>query len=123
MWPRNVSQDGPPESPFRPVMNAEDTANHILVDGNAESRGNLLGDAKTIPGIMPFQFNDGVDEFLMQSFRARRTPALARNNMRYFRLASNDRRQASRPCKPHDGDHQMKENDDDIAHPGAGPIQ
>jgi hypothetical protein len=60
-------------------MNAEDTANHILVDCNAESQGDLLGDAGTTPvEITPFQFNDCVDEFFMRSFRARRTPALAR---------------------------------------------
>src|SRR6516165_9596590 len=64
---------------FRPVMNSEDTANHILVEGNAESQGDLLGDAGTTPvEITPFQFNDGVDEFFMRSFRARPTPALER---------------------------------------------
>ena len=64
---------------FRPVMNAEDTANYILVDGDAESQGDLLGDAGTTPvAIPPFQFNDGVDEFCMRSLRARRTPALVR---------------------------------------------
>ena len=64
---------------FRPVMNAEDTANHILVDGNAESQGDLLGDAGTTPvEIPPFQFNDGIDEFFIRSFRAGRTPALVR---------------------------------------------
>ena len=45
----------------------------------------------------------------------------------------NDGTEASRPCKPDDGDDQMKEKDDDIAHPGMvskpektpnfGPIQ
>ena len=30
----------------------------------------------------------------------------------------NDGREASRPCKPDDCDNQMKEKDDDIAHPG-----
>ena len=30
----------------------------------------------------------------------------------------NDGTDASRPCKPDDGDNQMKEKDDDIAHPG-----
>jgi hypothetical protein len=38
MWPRNVSQDGPPESDSGPVMKAQDTANNILVDFNAESQ-------------------------------------------------------------------------------------
>ena len=64
---------------FRPVMKAEDTANHILVDCNAKSQGDLLGDAGTTPvEITPFQFNDCVDEFFTRSFRARRTPALER---------------------------------------------
>jgi hypothetical protein len=30
----------------------------------------------------------------------------------------NDGTEASRPCKPDDGDIQMKEKDDDVAHPG-----
>src|SRR5215472_3371830 len=64
---------------FRPVMNAEDTANHIFVDGNAESQRDLLGDAGTTPvEIAPFQFNDCLDEFFLRSFRARLTPALER---------------------------------------------
>jgi hypothetical protein len=45
----------------------------------------------------------------------------------------NDGTEPSRPCKPDDGDNQIKEKDDDIAHPGMvskpektpnlGPIQ
>ena len=45
----------------------------------------------------------------------------------------NDGTEASRPCKPADGDNQMKEKDDDIEHlgmvskpdktPNFGPIQ
>jgi hypothetical protein len=45
----------------------------------------------------------------------------------------NDGTEASQPCKPDDGDDQMNEKDDDIAHPGMvskpekipnfGPIQ
>ena len=34
---------------FRPVMNAQDTANHILVDLNAESQRDLLGNSRTAP--------------------------------------------------------------------------
>jgi hypothetical protein len=60
-------------------MNAEDTANHILVDCNAESQGDPLGDPGTTPvEIAPFQFNDCVDEFFIRPSRARRTTALAR---------------------------------------------
>ena len=58
-------------------MNAEDTANHILVDCKAESQRDLLGDSGATPvEITPFQFNDCVDEFFIRSFRARRTAAL-----------------------------------------------
>jgi hypothetical protein len=44
-------------------MNAEDTPNHILVDGNTESQRDLLGDAGTTPvEITLFQFNGCVVE-------------------------------------------------------------
>jgi hypothetical protein len=33
----------------------------------------------------------------------------------------NDGTEASRPCKPDDGDNQMKEKDYDLAHPGMEP--
>jgi hypothetical protein len=60
-------------------MNAEDTANNILLDCNAESQRDLLGNSGAAPvEITPFQFNDCVDEFFIRSFRARLTPALAR---------------------------------------------
>src|SRR5580700_10837879 len=42
---------------FRPVTNAQDTANNILVDFNAESQSNLLGNSRAAPtGITPFHF-------------------------------------------------------------------
>jgi hypothetical protein len=64
---------------FRPVMNAQDAANNILVDLDGESQRDLLGNSGTAPtGITPFHFNDGVDEFLLRSIRARPTPALGR---------------------------------------------
>jgi hypothetical protein len=60
-------------------MNAQDTANNILVDFNAESQRYLLGDSGTTPvGITALHFNYGVDEFSIRSFRARLTPALGR---------------------------------------------
>jgi hypothetical protein len=60
-------------------MNAQDTANNILVDFNAESQRDLLGDAGTTPvRIATFQFNDCVNELLIRSFRARLAPALGR---------------------------------------------
>ena len=58
-------------------MNAQDATNNILVDCNAESQRDLLGESGTTPGgITPFQFNDCVDEFFIRSFRATLTPAL-----------------------------------------------
>jgi hypothetical protein len=79
----HVTKEGEPGGAsrirFRPVMNAQDTTNNILVDCNAESQGDLLGDSGTTPsGITPLQFNDCVDEFFIRSFRARLTPALER---------------------------------------------
>jgi len=146
----------------------------------AQSQRDLLGDAGTTPvEIAPFQFNDCVDEFSLRSFRARRTPALARKQHAVLSFGQhvvevqqrgwlqddggtqnacrahekgaqtgdetlcgaqvgstlagaiedaelmfdeqrfgNDGTEPSRPCKPDDGDNQMKEKDDDIAHPG-----
>jgi hypothetical protein len=68
-------------------MNAQDTANNILVDFNAASRRDLLGDSGTSPvGITPLHFNYCVDEFSIQSFRARLTPALGRKQQAVFSL-------------------------------------
>ena len=61
------------------LMNAQYSANIILVDFDAESQGDLLGNSWATPvGITPFHFNDRVDEFLIRSFRAGQTPALGR---------------------------------------------
>ena len=60
-------------------MNAQETANNVLVDLDAESQRDLLGNSGTAPvRITPFHFNDGVDEFFLRSLRARSTPALGR---------------------------------------------
>jgi hypothetical protein len=40
------------------------------------------------PGIATFQFNDGVNEFLIRSFRARLAPALEGKQHAVLRLAS-----------------------------------
>jgi hypothetical protein len=62
-------------------MNAQETANDILVDLDAESQRNLLSDAGTAPvGIATFHGNDGVDEVFLRSLRARPTPALRRKH-------------------------------------------
>jgi hypothetical protein len=68
-------------------MNAQDTANNILVDFNAESQRDLLGDSGTTPvGITPLHFSYCVDEFSIRSFRARLTPALGRKQQAVFSL-------------------------------------
>jgi hypothetical protein len=68
-------------------MNAQDTANNILVDFNAESQRDLLGDSGTTPvGITPLHFSYCVDEFSIRSFRARRMPALGRKQQAVFSL-------------------------------------
>jgi hypothetical protein len=71
-------------------MNAQDATNNILVDCNAESQRDLLGDSGTTPGgITSFQFNDCVDEFFIRSFRARLTPALGRKQHAVLSLRQN----------------------------------
>src|SRR6266478_9887304 len=67
-----VAEKGEPgwASRFRPVMNAQDTANNILIDLDGESQRDLLGNSGTAPvGITPFHFNHGVDEFFLRSIR------------------------------------------------------
>jgi hypothetical protein len=60
-------------------VTAQDTANYILIDLDAESQHDLLGNARTAPtGIAPLPGHDGVDEFLVRSLRAGSTPALGR---------------------------------------------
>src|ERR1700737_4768459 len=64
---------------FRPVMNPQETPHNIFIDVDAESQRDLLSDAGTTPtGIMTFHCNDGVDEVVLRSLRARATPALVR---------------------------------------------
>jgi hypothetical protein len=56
-------------------MNAQDTANNILVDLHSEGQRNLLRDSRTPPaGIAPFHLDDGVDQFLLGSFRTGMAP-------------------------------------------------
>ena len=58
-------------------MNAQETANNILVDLDTESQRDLVSDAGTAPvGITTFHCNDGVDDVFLRSLRARPTPAL-----------------------------------------------
>ena len=70
---------------FRPVVNAQDAANNILVDGDAESQRDLLSNAGTAPvGIAPFHCYDGVDEVFLRSLRARAPSALGRKQPAVF---------------------------------------
>ena len=62
-----------------PAGNEHSGYDNILVDCNAESERDLLGDSGTTPGgITPLQFNYRIDEFFIGSFRPRLTPALGR---------------------------------------------
>src|SRR5215471_8440201 len=71
-------------------MNAQHTADNVLIDLHAESQRDLLGNAGTTPaGITPFHCHDGLDEVFVGSLRARPTAVpRGENNMRYFRLRS-----------------------------------
>src|ERR1017187_5667644 len=52
----------------RSVVTGENPSNHVFVDGDVESQGNLLSDARTAPGgIAPLHLDDGVDEFFVGS--------------------------------------------------------
>src|SRR5918995_7479366 len=60
-------------------MNAQDTANNILVDLDAESQRDLLGNAGAAPvGIAPFHCYNGVNEVFLRSLWTRPMPALGR---------------------------------------------
>src|SRR5436189_728889 len=59
-----VSQDGAPGGRFRSVVTGENPSNHVFVDGDVESQGNLLSDARTAPGgIALLDLDDGINEF------------------------------------------------------------
>ena len=60
-------------------MNAQDTANNILVDLDAESQRDLLSYAGRAPtGIAPFHGYDGVDDVFLWSLWAGATLVLGR---------------------------------------------
>ena len=66
-------------------MNAQHTADNILIDLHAKSQRDLLSNAGTTPaGITRFHCHDGLDEVFVGSLRQR----LGENNMRYFGLCS-----------------------------------
>ena len=52
----------------RSVATGENPSNRVIVDGDVESEGNLLSDARTAPrGIALLHLDDGVDEFFVGS--------------------------------------------------------
>jgi hypothetical protein len=60
-------------------VNAQDAANNILVDLDAESERDLLSNAGTAPaGIAPFHCYNGVNKLFLRSLGTRPTPALGR---------------------------------------------
>ena len=64
---------------FRPVVNAQNTANHVLVNFNPESQSDLLSDARTAPRRIPaFHLHHGIDEFFGRALGAGTTPARRR---------------------------------------------
>src|SRR4051812_17543898 len=66
-------------------MNAQDSANHIVADLDAERQRDLLSNAGTAPfGIAPFHCNDSVDEVFLRSLRTRAVPALGRKQRAVF---------------------------------------
>ena len=68
----NEGQPGwPPGGRFRSVVTGENPSNHVFVDGDVESQGNLLSNSRTAPsGIALLHLDDGFKEFLVGSFWA-----------------------------------------------------
>jgi hypothetical protein len=87
----HVAEEGEPGGTFnirfRPVMISQDTANHVLVDCEAESHSDLLSDSGTSPGgISTFHLHDGIDELFGRPFRSWTTPALRRKQQAILSL-------------------------------------
>ena len=63
-----VSKEGQPGGPagvwFRSVVTGQNPSNHVFVDGEVKSPGNLLGDARAAPGgIALLHLDNGFNEF------------------------------------------------------------
>ena len=76
----NEGQPGwPPGGRFRSVVTGENPSNHVFVDGDGESQGNLLSDARTAPGgIALLHLDDGINEFSTGSSGPGPPPLLGR---------------------------------------------
>src|SRR5262252_1442049 len=69
-------------------MNAQHTADNILIDLDSESQRDLLSDAGTTPArIASFHRHDGFDEVFLGSFRARAMPVLGRKQQAILSFA------------------------------------
>jgi hypothetical protein len=71
----HVAEKGEPRGTggdrFRAVMNAQDTADHVLVYFDPESQCDLLSDARAAPTrILSFHLEDGIDQLFRRSLRA-----------------------------------------------------
>ena len=68
----NEGQSGwPPGVLFRSVVTGENPSNHVFVDWDVKSQGNLLSDARTAPGgIVLLHLDNGFNEFFVGSFWA-----------------------------------------------------
>src|SRR5258708_32826324 len=61
----------------RPVAMAENPANHVFVDWDAERQGDLLGDSRPTPiGITLLHFDDRMSEIYARPFRTRLTTTI-----------------------------------------------
>src|SRR5215469_7749914 len=71
-----------------PVVRTQDATHHIVVDREAESQRDLLGNAGTTPaGITLFRCHNGLDEVLVGSLGPGPTPAPRREQHTVLSLA------------------------------------
>jgi hypothetical protein len=66
---------------FRPVMNGQDTANYILVDFDAESQRNLLGNSRAALGLRRFISTTASTSSLQGPFGPGCRPRLVEDNI------------------------------------------
>ena len=66
-------------------MTGENPSNHVFVEGDGESQGNLLSDARTAPGgIALLHLDDGINEFSTGSSGPGPPPLLGREEAAIF---------------------------------------
>ena len=77
----HMAQEGQPRWTagvlFRPIVTGENPSNHVFVDWDVESQGDLLSNSRTAPGgIAQLHLDDGFNEFFVGSLGSGPTPAL-----------------------------------------------